>query len=47
MSLGSHQATIGKDQARFTPRWIWQPLGPFATDAAESIVALPVIFGVA
>lgn len=34
MSLGSHQATIGKDQARFTPRWIWEPLGPFQTDAA-------------
>lgn len=34
MTLGSHQTTVGKDQARFTPRWIWEPLGPFFTDAA-------------
>lgn len=34
MTLGSHQQSVGKDQARFTPRWITDPLGPFATDAA-------------
>lgn len=34
MTLGSHQATIGRDQARFTPRWILDPLGEFDTDAA-------------
>lgn len=22
MTLGSHQRSIGKDQARFTPKWI-------------------------
>lgn len=34
MTLGSHQTTIGKDQARFTPRWIVDALGPFDTDAS-------------
>jgi hypothetical protein len=34
MTIGSHQTSIGKDQARFTPRWILDPLGPFDTDAA-------------
>lgn len=30
--MGSHQNTIGKDQARFTPRFILAPLGEFDTD---------------
>lgn len=34
MTVGSHQTTIGKNDRRFTPRRIWEPLGPFATDAA-------------
>lgn len=34
MTIGSHQRSIGKDQARFTPRYIWEVLGPFDTDAA-------------
>lgn len=34
MGLNGHQQAIGKDQSRFTPRWIWQPCGPFETDAA-------------
>jgi hypothetical protein len=32
MTMGSHQRTIGKSQARFTPRWILSPLGAFDTD---------------
>lgn len=32
MTMGSHQSTIGKDQARFTPRFIVDPLGPYDTD---------------
>lgn len=31
--MNHHQRAIGKDQARFTPRWILDPLGPFDTDA--------------
>lgn len=38
MSLGSHQASIGRNQSRFTPRWIWEPLGSFPTDAATGAV---------
>lgn len=34
MTLGSHQTAIGRDQARFTPRWIVEALGRFDTDAA-------------
>lgn len=34
MTLGSHQAIVGKDQARFTPRWIVDVLGRFDTDAS-------------
>lgn len=32
MTLGSHQRTIGSDDRRFTPRYIFQPLGAFDTD---------------
>lgn len=32
MSLGSHQATIGKTQTWITPRWIIDALGPFDLD---------------
>lgn len=32
MTMGSHQRAIGKDQARFTPRLILDPLGKFDTD---------------
>lgn len=32
MSLGSHQATIGKSQIHLTPRWITDLLGPFDMD---------------
>lgn len=38
MSIGSHQTTVGKNDERFTPRRLWEPLGPFATDAATSAV---------
>lgn len=34
MTLGSHQRSIGKKQEHFTPRFLWEPLGRFATDAA-------------
>lgn len=34
MTIGSHQTPLGKDNARFTPRWILDPLGAFATDAS-------------
>jgi hypothetical protein len=33
MTLGSHQTTLGKENARFTPRRILDALGVFATDA--------------
>lgn len=38
MSLGSHQRTIGSNQERFTPRWLVDALGAFATDAATSAI---------
>jgi hypothetical protein len=38
MTTGSHQKTIGKNDERFTPQWLWRPLGPFATDAAAAVV---------
>lgn len=38
MTIGSHQNPIGKNDERFTPPKLWRPLGPFATDAATSIV---------
>lgn len=34
MTLGSHQGYVGKDQARFTPQWLVEPLGEFDTDAS-------------
>lgn len=34
MTMGSHQTSIGKDNARFTPPWLWRPLGPFDTDVS-------------
>jgi hypothetical protein len=34
MTMGSHQRIVGVDQSRFTPRYIWEPLGGFDTDAA-------------
>lgn len=39
MSIGSHQACIGKSQTHLTPRWILDSLGPFDCDpcAAESM----------
>jgi hypothetical protein len=38
MTIGSHQTTVGKNDNRFTPPRIWQPLGPFPTDAATGRV---------
>lgn len=32
MSLGSHQATVGKSQVYLTPKWIIDKLGPFDLD---------------
>jgi DNA N-6-adenine-methyltransferase (Dam) len=32
MTLGSHQATVGKSQVHITPRWIIERLGPFDLD---------------
>lgn len=32
MTIGSHQATIGKSQEHFTPKWIIDALGPFDLD---------------
>lgn len=32
MTMGSHQTTIGKNDSRFTPRYVFEPLGPFKTD---------------
>lgn len=32
MTIGSHQATIGKSQTHLTPRWIIDALGPFDLD---------------
>jgi hypothetical protein len=34
VTVGSHQTPIGRDDARFTPRWILDALGTFRTDAA-------------
>jgi hypothetical protein len=34
MTMGSHQTSIGKNDSRFTPRYVFEPLGPFPTDAA-------------
>lgn len=32
MTLGSHQATVGRSQNHITPRWILDRLGPFELD---------------
>ena len=32
MTLGSHQASVGKSQVHVTPRWIIERLGPFDLD---------------
>lgn len=32
MTLGSHQATVGKSQVHLTPKWIIDRLGPFDLD---------------
>jgi DNA N-6-adenine-methyltransferase (Dam) len=32
MTLGSHQATVGKSQVHITPKWIIDRLGPFELD---------------
>lgn len=32
MTIGSHQTTVGKSQAHFTPRFILDALGPFDLD---------------
>lgn len=32
MTIGSHQATVGKSQVHFTPRWLWEAVGPFDVD---------------
>jgi hypothetical protein len=36
MTLGSHQAAIGKSQTHITPRWIIDRLGPFDLDPAAA-----------
>lgn len=36
MTIGSHQTTVGKNDNRFTPRWILNRLDQFATDAATA-----------
>lgn len=36
--MNAHQRTVGKNDNRFTPRWILEPLGPFETDAATADV---------
>jgi hypothetical protein len=38
MTMGSHQTSVGKNDSRFTPQWLWRPLNPFATDAATGAV---------
>jgi DNA N-6-adenine-methyltransferase Dam len=37
MTLGSHQATIGKSQDWITPRFIIEQLGPFDLDPCSSL----------
>lgn len=37
MTLGSHQQTVGKSQAHFTPRWILDALGPFDLDPCAGL----------
>src|SRR5215218_4718861 len=32
MTLGSHQATVGRSQAHLTPKWLLDALGPFDLD---------------
>lgn len=36
MTLGSHQATVGRSQVHITPRWIIDQLGPFQLDPAAA-----------
>jgi hypothetical protein len=36
MTLGSHQACVGKTQIHITPRWIIERLGPFDLDPAAA-----------
>jgi hypothetical protein len=36
MTLGSHQASVGKSQTHITPRWILDRLGPFDLDPAAA-----------
>lgn len=36
MTLGSHQASVGKSQVHCTPRWIIDALGPFDLDPAAA-----------
>lgn len=36
MTLGSHQATVGKSQTWITPKWIIDKLGPFDLDPCEA-----------
>ena len=38
MTLGSHQATVGRSQSHITPRWIITALGPFKTDPAAAVI---------
>lgn len=38
MTMGSHQATVGKNDERFTPPAIWRALDVFTTDAATSTI---------
>ena len=36
MTLGSHQATVGRSQDHITPRWLIDVLGPFDLDPAAA-----------
>jgi hypothetical protein len=38
MTIGSHQATVGKSQVHLTPRWIIDALGPFDLDPCAATV---------
>jgi hypothetical protein len=37
MTLGSHQATVGRSQVHLTPRWIIDALGPFDLDPCAAV----------
>jgi hypothetical protein len=41
MTLGSHQARIGKTQTHLTPKWITDLLGPFTTDPCAVMLPRP------